>query len=137
MFDFLSNRKQRVVLNGQTSPPAITSAGVPQESILGPPLFLIYMNDLHDGLTSIVKLFADDTSLFSGVHNITASAKELNEDLNKINNWAFQWMMNFNPDHSKQAQEALSSRKLQKVSHPKLFLTIQMLHKFSKTLGKV
>ena len=120
MFDFLSNRKQRVVLNGQTSP-AITSAGIPQESILGPPLFLIYVNDLHDDLTSIVKLFADDTSLFSVVHNIIASAKELNEDLNKINNSAFQWMMNFNPDHSKQAQEALSSRKLQKVSHPKLF----------------
>ena len=79
------------------------------------------MNDLHDDLTSIVKLFADDTSLFSVVHNIIASAKELNEDLNKINNSAFQWMMNFNPDHSKQAQEALSSRKLQKVSHPKLF----------------
>ena len=120
MFDFLSNRKQRVVLNGQTSP-AITSAGIPQESILGPPLFLIYVNDLHDDLTSIVKLFADDTSLFSVVHNIIASAKELNEDLNKINNSAFQWMMNFNPDHSKQAQEALSSRKLQKVPHPKLF----------------
>ena len=120
MFDFLSNRKQGVVLNGQTSP-AITSAGIPQESILGPPLFLIYVNDLHDDLTSIVKLFADDTSLFSVVHNIIASAKELNEDLNKINNSAFQWMMNFNPDHSKQAQEALSSRKLQKVSHPKLF----------------
>ena len=98
--DFLSNRKQRVVLNGQTSSWAIITAGVPQGSILGPLLFLICVNDLSDGLTSIIKLFADDTSFFSVVHDINTSAKELNEDLNKINNWAFQWKMNFNPDHS-------------------------------------
>ena len=84
--DFLSNRKQRVVLNGQTSSWVIITTGVPLGSILGPLLFLIYMNDLPDGLTSIVKLFADDTSLFSVVHGISASAKELNENLNKINN---------------------------------------------------
>ena len=98
--DFLSNRKQRVVLNGQTSSWAIITAGVPQGSILGPLLFLICVNDLSDGLTSIIKLFADDTSFFSVVHDINTSAKELNEDLNKINNWAFQWKMNFNPDPS-------------------------------------
>ena len=98
--DFLSNRKQRVVLNGQTSSWAIITAGVPQGSILGPLLFLICVNDLSDGLTSIIKLFADDTSFFSVVHDINTSAKELNEDLNKINNCAFQWKMNFNPDPS-------------------------------------
>ena len=48
------------------------------------------------GLTSIVKLFPDDTSLFSVVPDISASVKELNGDLNKINNWAFQWKMNYN-----------------------------------------
>ena len=53
-------------------------------SILGPLLFLIHVNDLLDGLPSIVKLFADDTSLFSVTHDINSSAKELNEDLNKI-----------------------------------------------------
>ena len=55
------------------------------------------------------------------VHGISASGEELNEDLNKINNWAFQWKMNFNTDPSKQAQEVLFSRKLQKVLHPNLF----------------
>ena len=55
------------------------------------------------------------------VHGISASREELNEDLNKINNWAFQWKMNFNTDPSKQAQEVLFSRKLQKVLHPNLF----------------
>ena len=89
LFDFLSNRKQRVVLNGQTSSWAIIISGIPQGSILDPLLFLININNLPDDFTSIVKLFADDTCLFSAVHEISASAKELNEDLNKINNWAF------------------------------------------------
>ena len=101
MPDFLSNRNQRVVLNGQISSWPIITAGVPQGSILGLLFFLIYINDLSDGLTSIVKLFVDDTSLFSVVHDINTSAKELNEDLDKINNWAFQWKMNFSPDPSK------------------------------------
>ena len=86
--DFLSCRKQRVVLNGQHSSWADVKAGVPQGSILGPLLFLIYINDLPNGLNSNVKLFADDTSLFSVVHNITDSANLLNIDLSKINEWA-------------------------------------------------
>ena len=87
--DLLSNRKQRVVFNGQTSSWAIITTGIPQGSILGPLFFLIYINNLPDGFTSIVKLFADDTSLFSLFHDITASAKERDEDLNKINNKGF------------------------------------------------
>ena len=73
--NFLRNRKQRVVLNGQTSSWADVNAGVPQGSILGPLLFLIYINDLADGLSSNAKLFADGTSLFSVVHNANTTAK--------------------------------------------------------------
>ena len=72
--DFLNNRKQRIVLNGQVSTWNSVNAGVPQESILGPLLFLIYINDLSDNLSSNVKLFADDTSLFSVIHDINVSA---------------------------------------------------------------
>ena len=61
---FLKNHKQRVVLNGQTSSWTNVLADVPQGSILGPLLFLIYINDLSDDLSSNPKLFADDTSLF-------------------------------------------------------------------------
>ena len=82
--DFLSNRKQRIVLNGQNSSWANVHAGVPQGSILGPLLFLIYISDLSDNLTSNAKLFADDTSLFSVVHDVNTSAKELNEYLKKL-----------------------------------------------------
>ena len=62
--DFLSFRKQRVVLNGQASPWVGIKAGVPQSSILRPLLFLIYINDLSDNLSTTAKLFADNTSLF-------------------------------------------------------------------------
>ena len=61
LIDFLKDRKQRVVLNVQNSSWANIEAGVPQGSILGPLLFLIYINDLPDNLSANVKLFADDT----------------------------------------------------------------------------
>ena len=118
--NFLRNRKQRVVLNGQTSSWADVNAGVPQGSILGPLLFLIYVNDLADGLSSNAKLFPDDTSLFSVVHDANTTAKELNNDLVKINRWAYQCKMSFNPDPSKQAQEVIFSRKTKKEYHPPL-----------------
>ena len=70
--DFLDNRTQRVILNGQYSSWAKVEAGVPQGSILGPLLFLIYINDLSDNLALKPKLFADNTSLFSVVKNVDA-----------------------------------------------------------------
>ena len=99
--DFLRNRKQRVVLNGQCSSWADVNAGVPQGSVLGPLLFLTYINDFSDGLKSECKLFAGDFSLFSVVNDINTSASNLNEELEKIGNWAFKWKMNFNLDLNK------------------------------------
>ena len=84
--DFLRNRKQRVVLNEQCSSWADVNAGVLQGSILGPLLFLLYINDLSDGLKSECKLFAYDNSLFSVVNDIITSASDLNEDLEKTGN---------------------------------------------------
>ena len=89
-------------------------------SILDPLLFLIYINDLTEGLTTNVKLFADDTSLFSVVHDTQTSANDLNKDLEIMNNWAFQWKMNFNPDPTKQAREVIFSRKAKEIYHPPL-----------------
>ena len=85
--NFLSNRFQRVVLNGQTSEWGKINAGVSQGSILGPLFFLIYINDLTDGTSSIAKLFVDDTSLFSVVQNKNDSASQLKNDLNKVSDW--------------------------------------------------
>ena len=69
LHSFLSNRKQRTVLNGTSSSWGNVSSGVPQGSILGPLIFLIYINDLTDDLNCIVKVFADDTSLFTIVED--------------------------------------------------------------------
>ena len=89
---FLSSRVQRVVLNGQCSEWKNISAGVPQGSILGPLLFLIYINDLPDGLQSDVKMFADDTCLLSVIIDKNNLANDLNADpvqLHLSNIWGY------------------------------------------------
>ena len=83
-------------------------------------MFLIYINDLSEGLSTNAKLFADDTSLFSVIHDSQTSANVLNKDLEMIHNWAFQCKMNFNQDPVKQAQEFIFSRKTKKLPHPSL-----------------
>ena len=79
--DFLKDRKQRVILNGQVFSWTGVNAVVPLGSVLGPLLFLIYINDLTDGLSSNAKYFADYTSLFLVVHDVGTSANELNNDM--------------------------------------------------------
>ena len=119
--NYLINRKQRVVLNGCKSEWGDIQSGVPQGSVLGPLLFLIYINDLEVGIKSKVKFFADDTSLFSIVKDPTISANDLNHDLELISNWAYQWKMSFNPDPNKQAVEIVFSRKLNPIDHPNIY----------------
>ena len=104
---------------------ADVKAGIPQGSNLGPLHFLIYINiniNLHlpNGLNANVKLLADDTSLFSAVHNITNSTNLLNSNPPRINEWDLQWKMSFNPDPTKQAQEIIFSRKTSQRNHPGL-----------------
>ena len=87
---FLSNRFQWVVLNGQSSSWTPVYAGVPQGSILGPLFFLIYINGLSKNVSSTVKPFVNDTSIFSVVDDVNVSVMQLNKDLRKISKWAYQ-----------------------------------------------
>ena len=98
---FLSDRKQRVVLNGKSSQWSTIAAGVPQVSVLGPLFFLVYINELVDNVNSDVKIFADDTSLFSTVTNETVTAEVVNRDLEKVRLWAWQWKMQLNAEKRK------------------------------------
>ena len=97
-------------------------AGVPQGSILGPLLFLIYINDLAADLECNVKLFADDTSLFTVVHDPNAASEKINNDLALVSQWAHDWRMSFNPDPQKQAVELPFSKKRLAVYTPCLHL---------------
>ena len=85
---YLGDQKQRVVLNGQNSDWRKINSVVPQGSVLGPLLFLVYINNLPDGIMSICKIFADDTSLFSKIIDTRNSQNTLNSDLEIIKNWA-------------------------------------------------
>ena len=116
--NYLHNIKQCVVLNGSCSDYSTIESGVPQGSVLGPLLFFININDLEKNIKSNIKLFADDTMLFSTVKDPIISAN----DLNIINQWAHQWQMEFNPDPTKQATEFLFSCKKSSPNHPQLIL---------------
>ena len=94
---YLSDRTQQVVIQGQTSTRQIIQAGVPQGSVLGPLLFLIFINDLPDIVNSHIRLFADDTTLYVIVDATQDSATMLNTDLQAINIWAKKWQVKFNP----------------------------------------
>lgn len=118
--NYLHNRKQRVVLNGQESGWETLYSGVPQGSVLGPLLFLVYINDLTDNISSNIKLFADDSSLFVRVRDAIVSHNQIVEDLNTITKWAHQWKMRFNPDITKQAIEIIFSKKRASIEHPSL-----------------
>ena len=137
--DFLSDRQQRVVINGKFSVWKNISAGVPQGSVLGPLLFLIYINDLPDSLQTKPYLFADDVSLFESVHNESESADKLNDDLSVINYWSYQWKMLFNPDANKQAIEVYFTNKNMIDNIPRLLFNgnfVNSLH-FHKHLGLI
>ena len=112
MQDYLRSQQQRVVLNGQTSSWENVLAGVPQGSVLGSLLFLIYIDHKPEGIKSICKILADDTSLFSIVKKDKLCQNNLNFDLKKISEWAHQWKMLFNPDPRKEATVVYFSRRL-------------------------
>ena len=98
--DWLSDRKQRVVINGTSSGWREVTSGVPQGSVLGPLLFIIYISDLDLGLVSKINKFADDTKM--GINaDSDAAVKQLQEDLRKVGEWSKKWQMPFNLDKCK------------------------------------
>ena len=93
---FLGNRSQTVVLDGEESGSVPVTSGVPQGSVLGPVLFLVYINDLPDELSSQVRLFADDTAVYLTIGG-AEDGMLLQNDLDRLSVWEDRWDMEFNP----------------------------------------
>ena len=94
---YISNRSQKVCYKNSTSSAKFTHAGVPQGSVLGPLLFLLYINDIADDIQGLARLFADDTSVGNISRDLPTVIRNTNSDLSKINTWAKIWLVKFNP----------------------------------------
>ena len=123
LIDWLSNyldtRQQRVCLNNCTSTWQSINAGVPQGSILGPLLFLIFINDIVKNIRGTIRLFADDTILFDIVDDPLLTGINLNIDLSRIFAWARQWLVEFQP--IKQESFIVTKKRI-KPYHPPLYM---------------
>jgi hypothetical protein len=118
--NYLLDRKQRVVIPGGNSEWSTIKAGVPQGSILGPLMFLVYINDIVSDIQSNIRLFADDTSMYVIVDHADQAAITMQQDIAKISEWANSWLVNFNPSKS---ESLLISRKHKKIHHPTLTMS--------------
>ena len=92
---FLSNRKQRVIINGVCSDLTAVTSGIPQGSVLGPTLFLIYVNDLPETVSSHLKMFAEDTKIYRPIEE-NIDKEILQNDLDKLMKWSDKWHLPFN-----------------------------------------
>ena len=139
--NWLKDRRQRVVVNGQSSEWVPVTSGVPQGSVLGPLLFIIYVNDMDDGIISKISKFADDTKLGINVAK-EGNIQNLQEDLRRIGEWSDRWQMPFNVDKCKvmhighrnpQTEYSLQGRLLEStVTEKDLGVVISSDLKFSK-----
>ena len=119
---FLHGRKQCVLLDGVCSSEVPVLSGVPQGSVLGPVLFLAYINDLADDISSKVRLFADDT-IISREIRCKQDAITLQDDLDKLQAWGSRWQMSFHPG---KCQVLRVSRSRSKLTHPYTLLDTQL-----------
>lgn len=93
--DFLSHRQQRVVIKGEVSDWKDITSGIPQGSVLGPILFLVFINDLPGAINGLMKIFADDAKIYYAVDSQDTPSL-LQEDICRAENWAKNWKMSFN-----------------------------------------
>ena len=115
---YLSNRRQRVVIDGVYSDQVSVTAGVPQGSRLGPLLFIIYINDILNGLECEGLLFADDTSLTTWGEDANITTAKINRDLDRIHEWSKIWKVTFNASKTK---DMIFTNKVMNNSPPIMF----------------
>ena len=97
---FLTDRKQRVCVKGSLSNWEDVLSGIPQGSVLGPTLFVVFINDMPDVITSLSKMFTDDAKVFRQIET-SADTATLQNDLDHLTDWSKKWQMNFNVNRCK------------------------------------
>ena len=107
IIDYLTARKQKVIINGKESSLIEINAGVPQGYILGPLFFLIFINDIVLEVGCTIKLFADDASIYVIIDNPNIGALTLNNNLNTIHQWSQNWLVTFNPQKNPRKHDYL------------------------------
>ena len=95
--EFLKERTQIVMVNGVESEPTSVLSGIPQGTVLGPLLFVVYINDFLDNVESHGLLFADDTKIYRIITK-KEDAKSLQDDLHELEKWSDKWLLKFHPD---------------------------------------
>ena len=113
IMNFLQNRYQRVVINGECSSWIKVKSGVPQGTILGPILFLCFINDMPNNISSTIRLYADDCILYRPIFNVD-DCKILQNDLEVLSKWSETWMLDFNVSKCKTMK---MSRKLHDITY--------------------
>ena len=110
---FLTQRHQRVIVEGEASPYARVESGVPQGTVLGPLLFLLFINDLPSVVNhSHVRLFADDAAIYRQIRTVS-DAKLLQRDLDNLARWEHQWQMAFHPGKCKVMRMSRATSKIE------------------------
>ena len=98
--NFLQDRKMKVYVRGSSSEWMEVTSGVPQGSVLGPLLFLIFVQDLPDWIKNSMMMFADDTKIRTAIENAD-DAESLEQDLNRLGEWSEKWLLKFKPTKCK------------------------------------
>ena len=133
---FLCNRSQCVVIEGCYSSPCEVASGVPQGSVLGPTLFLVFINDLINSIQSTIRLFADDRLIYRPIYSLLDH--QMLQDIDILTNWAKKWQMHFNINllqlskhHHKSLFQYFMSGKLLRNVEQHSYLRIQIDHHLS------
>ena len=144
--DFLQNREQRVQIRNATSEWVKVLSGVPQGSVLGPVLFLIYINDIVMNIKSTIKLFADDAKICRPIRD-ASDQQALQDDLRSLENWSRKWLLKFNENKCKvihfghnnpETDYNLNGKPLEKSDEEKdLGIQVSKNFKFSNHVSKI
>ena len=116
--NFLSSRKQRVEVNGEFSQWHNVTSGIPQGSVLGPILFVVFINDLLDCVDSEVSMFADDTKLYRTIAH-QSDIQTVQNDINNLFNWSEKWLLRFHSDKCKDLPITTKHRAIEKTRDTK------------------